>query len=119
VLVLVVTMIWTVTGTLDAITTEKSRDFKVIVTERWQIPSQMPYSYAASLANGAARKEGDVRPQDHMNWSFYGGTIDPANPTRDNIIFFFALDPAKLLEVRRDDSGNMQRHDRDCVAYLS
>src|SRR3712207_5265288 len=60
VLVLVFTMIWTVLYFLDLVTAEKSQDFKVIVTERWQIPSQMPYSYATSVADGAARKKGDV-----------------------------------------------------------
>ena len=37
VLVLVVTMVWTVIYFLDLVTQEKSQDFKVIVTERWQI----------------------------------------------------------------------------------
>jgi putative ABC transport system permease protein len=119
VLVLVVTMIWTVTTTLDTITTEKSQDFKVIVTERWQVPSQMPYSYAPGLARGGARKEGDVLPQDSMNWSFYGGTIDPANRTRNNIVFFFAMDPAKLLKVERDSRGQMRRDSNGRVIYTS
>ena len=119
VLVLVVTMIWTVTSTLDAVTTEKSQDFKVIVTERWQIPSQMPYSYASGLAQGGARKEGDVRPQDFMSWSFYGGTIDPTNRTRDNIVFFFAMDPAKLMKIERDAQGKMLRTENGRVRYSS
>jgi putative ABC transport system permease protein len=119
VLVLVVTMIWTVTTTLDAITTEKSQDFKVIVTERWQIPSQMPYSYSGGLAKGAARKEGDVRPQDSMNWSFYRGTIDPANRTRDNSVVFFAMDPAKLMKAERDAQGKLLLHPNGRPRYSS
>jgi putative ABC transport system permease protein len=107
VMVLVVTLIWTVTYTLDLVTTEKSADFKIIVTERWQIPSMMPYSYQGGLANGGARKEGDARPQDYMGWTFYGGTIDPANRTRDNIVFFFAMDPAKVMKAERDGKGNL------------
>src|SRR5262245_65124359 len=50
VLVLVVTMVWTVLFVLDRVTSEKSQDLKAIVTERWQIPSQMPFAYAQSLS---------------------------------------------------------------------
>src|SRR5205823_7510956 len=90
-----------------------------IVTERWQIPSQMPFAYAQGLARGGARKEGDVRPQDHMTWSFYGGTIDPANRTRDNLVFFFAMDPAKLKKLERDGHGNMLRNSNGRPRYSS
>ena len=62
---------------LDLVTSEKSKDQKAIVTERWQIPSQMPYAYEVGLARGAARKPGDVVPDDSMTWSFVGGTLDP------------------------------------------
>ena len=54
-LVFVVTLVWTVLWFLHAVTAEKSKDLKAIVTERWQIPSQMPFSYANTLADGAAR----------------------------------------------------------------
>src|SRR5207249_2256122 len=70
-----------------------------IVTEKWQIPSQMPFSYGAELATGAARQPGDVTPQDSMTWQFYGGTLDPAHMTRENIVFFFAMDPKKFLPM--------------------
>ncbi len=103
VLVLVVTMVWTVLALLDEITSEKSKDQKAIITERWQIPSQMPYSYEAVLARGAARKEGDVVPEDSMTWSFVGGSIDPEKRTRENMIFFFAMEPAKMMKAERDE----------------
>lgn len=99
VFVLVVTLVWTILFGLDKATTEKSKDFKAIVTERWQLPSQMPFAYAASLAEGAAAQPSDIRPVDSMTWQFYGGTIDPNKRTRDNIIFFFAMDPAKVLPM--------------------
>src|SRR5690242_12777093 len=41
-LVLVITLIWSVLWLLDLVTTERTKDFKAIVTERWQAPSQMP-----------------------------------------------------------------------------
>jgi putative ABC transport system permease protein len=112
VLVLVVTLVWSVLSLLDKITSEKARDFKAIISEKWQIPSQMPYSYAPALARGGARTAGDIVPMDSMNWTFYGGTIDPTNRTRENIVFFFGMDPAKMITIFRDDSGKPLR-DRD------
>ena len=97
-LVLVVTLIWSVLWLLDLVTTERSKDFKAIVTERWQIPSQMPFSYERILAEGAAAKPGDVKPQNIMSWQFYGGTLD-AKKTRENLVFFFGVDPAKVLPM--------------------
>jgi len=99
VLVFVVTLVWTVLWFLDLVTQEKSKDLKAIVTERWQIPSQMPFSYAASLSEGAASRPGDVRPDDHMTWQFFGGTLDPNKRTRENIVFFFCMEPSKLLTM--------------------
>src|SRR5262245_22089451 len=40
-LVLVITLVWSVLYFLDLVTSEKSKDLKAIVTERWQLPSQM------------------------------------------------------------------------------
>ena len=95
-LVFIVTLVWTVLWFLHLVTTEKAKDLKAIVTERWQIPSQMPFSYAAELSDGAVRQPGDVKPQDSMTWQFYGGTLDPEHMTRENIVFFFGMDPKKF-----------------------
>jgi putative ABC transport system permease protein len=98
--VLLVTMVWSVLAFLDLATREKSKDLKAIVTERWQIPSQMPFSYAQSLSEGAAGKPGDIRPTDSMTWQFYGGTLDAGEkPTRENMIFFFCMEPSKVLTM--------------------
>ncbi|HJT76139.1 MAG TPA: ABC transporter permease [Gemmataceae bacterium] len=99
VLVFVVTLIWTVLWFLNQIMSEKTADLKAIVTERWQIPSQMPWAYASSLEDGAASHPGDARPEDYMTWGFYGGTIDPTKMTRESIVFFFAMEPRKLLTM--------------------
>src|SRR4051794_40045246 len=96
VLVVVVTMSWSFLAFFDGVTAEKSKNFKAIVTERWQVPSQMPITYAPMLAEGAARKPGDVRPTDSMSWQFYGGTLDPKNLTRENLVFAIAVDPKKI-----------------------
>jgi putative ABC transport system permease protein len=102
VMVLVVTQVWTVLYFLNQVTEEKKEDLKAIVSERWQLPSQMPYAYAAALSEGAARRPEDVRPKDYMTWTFYGGTLDPTKRTRENTVFFFALDPRKLRPMMED-----------------
>ena len=99
VLVFVITLVWAVLAFLDAAMAEKSQNLKAIVSEKWQIPSQMPYAYAPSLTQGAARNPGDLKPTDSMTWTFYGGTLDIANRTRENSLFAFALEPSKLLTM--------------------
>lgn len=103
VLVFVVTLVFSILTFLDNATTEKSRNLKAIVTERWQIPSQMPMSYAGILERGAPRGEGDIsiEPKDSMLWSFYGGSIDsdPKQRTFKNAVFAFCLKPRSLYEM--------------------
>ena len=102
VLVFVVTLVWTVLWFLNLVTSEKAKDFKAIITEKWQIPSQMPYAYEASLSEGAPGQEGDYKIDktiDAMTWQFYGATIDPEKKTRDNIIFFFSMEPMKMTKM--------------------
>src|SRR4051812_46386550 len=78
VMVLVLTLVWSVLSLLSQVTEDKSKDLKAIVTEKWQIPSQMPYSYASSLSEGAPREAGDYRvaDRDGMTWQFFGGSIE-------------------------------------------
>jgi putative ABC transport system permease protein len=96
VLVFVFTLIWSVLSFLDAVTAEKTQDLKAFVTERWQLPSQMPFAYASSVSDGGARNAGDIHPADSMTWQFYGGTIDKEKMTRENTFFAFAMEPEKL-----------------------
>lgn len=96
VLVSVVILVWSILAFLDEATAEKNQNVKAIVTERWQNPSRMPMAYAATLREGAARKAGDIRPLDSMTWQFYGGTLDPAKRTRENILFCIAMQPEKV-----------------------
>ena len=107
VLVFVVTLVWSVLDFLNKATEEKSQNLKMIVTERWQIPSQMPFTYAATLAEGAARNEGDIRPSDSMSWAFYGGTLDPTKMTADNFIFGIATKPDVIMTMM-DELDEMQ-----------
>jgi putative ABC transport system permease protein len=105
-LVFVVSLIWSALALLDEVTREKSKDFKALVTERWQLPSQMPMSYATTLAEGAATKSTDTRPVDSMTWSFFGGTTDEKR-TRESLLFFFCMDPAKLLTIKDGKAQTM------------
>jgi len=105
VLVFVVTMIWTVVYFLDDLTKQKTENLQAIVTEKWQMPSQMPLSYARPLSEGAATHPGDIHPKDSMLWLFYGGTVDPEKKTRDSMIGFIATEPEKLLTMMDDLKG--------------
>src|SRR5258708_33717850 len=50
VLVFVVSGIWSALYFIDQFLSDKARTPRVIVSEKWQLNSQMPFSYAASLA---------------------------------------------------------------------
>lgn len=99
VLVCVVTLIWSVLAYLGEVTREQTSNIKGIVTERWRIPSQMPYSYAATIKEGAAREEDDVRPADAMTWTFFVGTLTPGANIRDDGIFIIFMEPEKLVTM--------------------
>jgi putative ABC transport system permease protein len=112
VLVFVVTLIASVLGALDVVMAERTKDLKAIVTERWQIPSQMPMAYAVTLEEGAARPDTmddyRVKPEDSMTWQFYGGTLDPNKRTRENLVFMFAMEPRKAQTMMDDlDKDNL------------
>ena len=81
VLVAMVTLIWTVVFFLDQTMTERSKDLKLIITERWQLPSQMPVKHADYLDPKSPSMlpalKGLYGPNDFMTWSFYGGYTDP------------------------------------------
>src|SRR5262249_42290872 len=103
VLVFIVCAIWSILSFIDKTTVEKESDLKVIVTEKFQIPSQMPPRYekdvlaiANALPQGMRPKNGD---DDIMTWAFVGGSLDPANRTLENTLFFFCMEPRKLLTM--------------------
>lgn len=108
VLVAVLIMVWSALYVLDNFMAAKANDIKMIVTEKYQEDSNMPWAYAASLCDGGAdpRRPDAAHPQDSMTWQFYVATTDAEKLTRDNQIFFFVMDPRKaptLLERLFDD----------------
>jgi putative ABC transport system permease protein len=108
VLVFMVTLIWTMLFRLGRITEEKSKDFKLIVTEKWQIPSQMPSTHADYLDpdNPKCIFRGqpglNIEGKDFMTWSFYGGFVDPKNRSWDTLVFMFVMDPRKIQPMMED-----------------
>jgi len=113
VLVLVVTLVFTILTTLDRATTEKSQNLKGIVTEKWQIPSQMPWAYASGLTDGGAKEPGDTKPDDFMTWGFYLGSTEPDPKKRsfENIFFGFVMEPDKLMTMM-DDLDQLEGNDK-------
>jgi putative ABC transport system permease protein len=118
-LVFVVTLVWSVLTFIDRQTAERSENVKGIVTERWRLPSQMPYQYINTLREGAASEAGDLRPDDYMSWTFYGGSLekDPARRTLDNSLFAFAMQPEKLTSMMEelDSLSGAQKSEFDQV----
>ncbi len=106
VLVFVVTLVWSVLSFLDRETEAKSQNLKCIVTERWQMPSRLPFSYATALEDYAWQDPADKRPQGKldnlMTWTFYGGTTDPVNRTPESVLFAIAMEPRKMLTMMEE-----------------
>jgi putative ABC transport system permease protein len=100
VLVFVISGIWTMLTFIDSITEEKENNLKAIITEKHQIPSMMPRKYENQIFEIAMNLPPEMRPKngadDFMTWSFIGGSLDPNNQTKENMIFFFAMEPRKL-----------------------
>jgi putative ABC transport system permease protein len=113
-LVFVVTLVWSILAFLQEATSEKSQNIKAIVSERWSLPSQMPYAYADKLKEGAYEKEGDIKPIDSMVWTFFGATIasDPKERTWDNSLFAFCLDPTALVTMM-DELDSLTESDKE------
>ena len=114
--VFVVSIIWSVLVFLDSVTAEKAQDVKVIVTEKFQIPSQMPPSYALDLAAEATSLPPGYAAdptKDLMPWTFVGTSTDPNKRTLETILFFFALEPKHILTMMEDlDQGTIGPADR-------
>jgi putative ABC transport system permease protein len=98
VLVFVVTMIWSILAFIDQVRADKAEDMKVIITEKFSIPSQMPRSYIDRVWRISQELPEDLRPtaDDFNTWQFVGGSLDPQKMTFENSIFFFALPPRSL-----------------------
>jgi putative ABC transport system permease protein len=103
VMVLVITLIWSILGFLSLVTEEKESNLKAIITEKNQIPSQMKPAHEAVLKQLIDELPEKNRPRngddDIMTWSFVGGSLDPQNRTPQNSLFLFCMEPRKLLTM--------------------
>jgi putative ABC transport system permease protein len=103
VLVFMLTCIWSVLDFLGAITVQRDANLKGIITEKYQIPSQMKPSHLEGIKDLIATLPPDQRPDNIddniMTWAFVGGTLDPNKRTFQNSLFFFATEPEKVLKM--------------------
>ena len=100
-------LIWSILHFFDQVLSDPANDLKALATERWQLPSQMPYAYVQTLEDGAARQDDPhaVKPLDTMTWEFYAGSVDAEKRTREGDVFMFAMDPAKIKSMMDDLDG--------------
>src|SRR5262245_45339227 len=103
VLVFILCAVWSVLDFLSALTVQKDQNLKGIVTEKYQIPSQMKPSHLQGIKDMIAELPPDQRPDNIddniMTWAFVGGTLDPNKRTFQNSLFFFATEPEKVLKM--------------------
>jgi putative ABC transport system permease protein len=114
VLGLAATLVVTILQFIDRVMSGNSSTLNAIASSRWDLPSQLPPSYRDKLEAGAATgKPGDVKPSHAMSWTFYGGTIDKAKPSRENFVFFFATKPNTVTTMLPDiDLLTQQQRDQ-------
>jgi putative ABC transport system permease protein len=94
VLVLVVTLVWSVLAFLDKQTEEKAANIKLFVSERYGLPSKMPFAYESAIIDEVSDLVDASR--DEMTWQFFLGSTDPDKLSPESFAFFFAMDPLKL-----------------------
>lgn len=103
VLVFVLCCIWSILAFLSQIMTQNDSNLKGIITEKYQIPSQMKPSHLGTVKQLISELPPGQRPdniEDNiMTWAFVGGTLDPNKRTPQNSIFFFATEPEKVLKM--------------------
>jgi putative ABC transport system permease protein len=99
VLVLVVTLVWSALLHIEGLTAMKTKDLKVIVSDKWSANGPMPFSYARPIGEGAAdpSHSDDIRPQDSMSWQIYIGSMDNEHKNPEDLVFCMALEPRKCL----------------------
>jgi putative ABC transport system permease protein len=107
VLTLVLCLIYAVLHMIGNATREKESNFKAIVTHKTMIPSQMPPGYYTEFKrllfdekDGLPKHLQPVNGEkDVICWSFVIGTTDKVNPRKDTFVFFFALEPDRVMSM--------------------
>jgi putative ABC transport system permease protein len=117
VLTFVLSGLYTIVNFLKFVTEEKTANFKVIMTEKYSIPSMMPPGYVERMENLLKELPPQYRPpgddktiaDNVMSWSFVGASTDPSNPRPENAMFLFSLEPRKILTMM----DGLERKDLD------
>jgi putative ABC transport system permease protein len=103
VLVFVLCCVWSVLAFFSAITQQKDANFKGIITEKYQVPSQMKPSHLGTIKQLIAELPPGQRPDDIdkniMTWAFVMTTLDPTKQTMADALFFFATEPECVLTM--------------------
>lgn len=114
VLVAMITMIWTIISFLDRTTQARSEDFKIIITEKWQLPSRMPMAHLNYLDPDSPQLLDDIKElnkrnggpvytaKDFMVWSFFGGSMDGKAKALKDMVFFFCTQPGSIKSMMDD-----------------
>ncbi|HJZ92513.1 MAG TPA: ABC transporter permease, partial [Gemmataceae bacterium] len=122
VLVFVLACIWSILAFLAQITTQNDANLKGIITEKYQIPSQMKPSHLGTVRALVAELPPGQRPDNIddniMTWAFVGGTLDPTKRTPQNSIFFFATEPEKVLKMM-PGMDELSPEDRDKIDQMT
>jgi putative ABC transport system permease protein len=118
VLVFMVVVIWTVVLSLERFTQEKETNFKLIVSEKWSLPSMMPphfADYLNPLNTSCILDRRDVGVQDFMTWSFYEGTTrKDLPPTPQTVVLFIVMEPDHIRPMMDD----LEHFDEELVCKL-
>lgn len=129
VLVFILSAVWSVLDFLSALTAQKDQNLKGIVTEKFQIPSQMKPSHLQGIKDQIKALNDELPPDQRvanvedniMTWAFVGGTLDPNKRTFQNSLFFFATEPEKVLRMMpglEDLSGEELENLRKATAAM-
>jgi len=117
VLTFILTFLYNLLLSIESLMTEKAGAQMVIMTDKFNMPSQMPPSYPGKLKDIIREKlPKEHQPDDidkhFMTWSFVVGSLDKEKLTKENSMFLFSLDPDAIqnemlseYEMNKKDMG--------------
>jgi len=116
VLVFMVIMIWTVLNFIEGQTTEKSQDFKLVITERWQLPSRMRQLRAPVQPGGDGRgwappTRSQRRLSAQSRVSLQGASRVQHRARQTTCCGASTAAPPKRAKITKEKYGLLLRHD--------
>src|SRR5207244_7985321 len=105
VLVATVSLIWTMSLLLDSVVEEKTRNVKVILSERYKIFSAFDRSFMDHITrdcyplNTDLKKLQGFHPDMYTVWHFVGFSLDPKNEDLKKAFFVVATIPEKIATM--------------------